>query len=353
MTLTEFSYYFRKYSPFALLGLIFLMIIFYAVKLTLVYLNPSTSQPSVVLRPVFGKIPKPQVNGSVSSKGFSYVLDTIEGVPFTATPAAKVYLIPPSSTRFSYLEKIYLMAKSFGFDTELIRHRRKDKEAIFKDEAQELSVDITNFNFTYGFKFEERLAVFDNTVIPSRDKIKNKAVEFLSLVDRYPEELAQGKTNIIYLLYDQTRKKLVPTEEINIAQAVEVDFYRPDIDGFPVVSPQYFNSQNYVVLVFYERGYKVLKAQVRFFERSFGQVGIYPIKTGEEAWKDLINGEGMVSVFRRDISQDKEKKVFIKKMFLGYFDPDNYQEYLQPVYVFLGDNFVAYVPAVKKEYLED
>lgn len=39
-------------------------------------------------------------------------------------------------------------------------------------------------------------------------------------------------------------------------------------------------------------------------------------------------------------------------MFLGYFDPDVYQEYLQPVYVFIGDDdFVSYVPAVSGEYL--
>jgi hypothetical protein len=40
-------------------------------------------------------------------------------------------------------------------------------------------------------------------------------------------------------------------------------------------------------------------------------------------------------------------------MFLGYYDPDIYQKYLQPVYVFLGNNgFVAYVPAIKEEYVE-
>ncbi len=44
----------------------------------------------------------------------------------------------------------------------------------------------------------------------------------------------------------------------------------------------------------------------------------------------------------------------IKKMFFAYFDPDIYQSYLQPVYVFLGENnFVGYVPAVSADYLTD
>jgi hypothetical protein len=41
-------------------------------------------------------------------------------------------------------------------------------------------------------------------------------------------------------------------------------------------------------------------------------------------------------------------------MFLAYYDPDIYQEYLQPVYVFVGEpNFIAYVPAISNEYLAE
>jgi GTP cyclohydrolase III len=39
-------------------------------------------------------------------------------------------------------------------------------------------------------------------------------------------------------------------------------------------------------------------------------------------------------------------------MFLAYLDLDAYAEYVQPVYVFLGnDNFVGYVPAIDDKYL--
>ena len=52
------------------------------------------------------------------------------------------------------------------------------------------------------------------------------------------------------------------------------------------------------------------------------------------------------------VSQPQTTNITIRKMFLGYFDPDVYQEYLQPVYVFVGDgDFVGYVPAVSGEYL--
>jgi len=61
----------------------------------------------------------------------------------------------------------------------------------------------------------------------------------------------------------------------------------------------------------------------------------------------LINGKGKVVAATKGV-----KKVTIKKMFISYFDPDVYQSFLQPVYVFLGDNdFVGYVPAISNQYL--
>jgi hypothetical protein len=102
-------------------------------------------------------------------------------------------------------------------------------------------------------------------------------------------------------------------------------------------------------MVFHADDYKILKAQVQFFEKSNEQVGIYPVKTGAQAWADLKAGKGIIIS-----SPNSSKNIVIKKMFFGYFDFDSYQEYLQPVYVFLGDgNFVAYVSAVTTDYLTE
>jgi hypothetical protein len=130
---------------------------------------------------------------------------------------------------------------------------------------------------------------------------------------------------------------------------VEVDFSRPDLGGIPVVSSTYYNTQNYVLMAFYTNGdYKVLKSQIQYQERSTDQIGVYPVRTGDEAYADLQKGEGYIIQ-----NPTKEKSVTIKKMFLAYFDSDQTQQYLQPVYVFLGEenNFVAYVPAIAKDYI--
>jgi hypothetical protein len=224
-------------------------------------------------------------------------------------------------------------------------------EATFDDGAQKLAVNITNFNFTYELslgKLKEDNTFFNTTVnIPAQGEIEDKAINFLNSLGRYPEELAQGKRNIVYLTYDPETNELIMAPENQTTYMVEVDFYRSDINQYPVVSPKYFNSQNYVIIAYGESGFRIIKSQISFFEKSNEQFGTYPIKTGDVAWEQLKNNQGLI------VSEPTDKKtITIKKMFLGYFDPDIYQEYLQPVYVFLGeDNFVGYVPAIEASYL--
>ena len=46
-------------------------------------------------------------------------------------------------------------------------------------------------------------------------------------------------------------------------------------------------------------------------------------------------------------------EIIIRKIYLAYFEPATLTNYLQPVFVFEGDdNFVAYVSAVTDKYVK-
>lgn len=343
MTLTELSYYFRKYLPFFILFFLIFLIFFYSIKLALVYLD-SNKIPTIYLDKSLGNISPPEILQSTTSAGLKFSLDTIEGAPVTATETAKVFFLPQFNPRFGYREKIYLIAKSFGFNTEVVKHKLVDKLATFTDEEKTLSIDISNFNFKFDRKVDNELFSSSQLTIPSKPEIENKAIDFLKKIGRYPDELGQGTTDVIYLKYNPGNQNFVNVEKRDLAQLVEVDFYRPNVDDFSIVTPKFFTSQNYVIMIFEGSDYKVIKSQIAFFEKSDEQVGIYPIKTGDQAWAELNNGKGIIVA-----GTDGQKNIVIKSMELGYFDPDTYQNYLQPVYVFLGEgNFAAYVPAVKE-----
>jgi len=342
MTLTELSYYFRKFLPFVVLFCLIFLIFFYSIKLTLIYLE-SNQTVTTYTNQIFGKIDYPQILQSTNSAGLKFTLDTIEGTPVTATETAKVFFLPKFNPRFGYSEKIYLMAKSFGFDTEIVKHKLVDKTATFTDSDKALSIDISNFNFKFDRKVDNELFASPKLTIPSKTEIENKAIDFLKKIGRYPDELGKGTTNIIYLKHNPGNENFVNVDSRSNAQLVEVDFYRPNVDDFSIVTPKYFNSQNYVIMLFEGSDFQIIKSQIAFFEKSEDQFGVYPIKTGDQAWAELNEGKGMVIAGTQD-----QKNILVKSMKLGYFDPDIYQIYLQPVYVFLGEgNFVGYVPAVK------
>lgn len=348
MTLTELSYYSRKFAPFTLLLFLLMLIFYYFIRVLLLAISPP-QQVSLYLNPVFGKIKKPVIKDMLPSSNINFKIDTIEGRPITSTESAKVYFLPSATTKFGYREKLYLTAKTLGFDTELVKHKLEGREAVFQDAKQSLRIDITNFNFTYESSFENDPQLFQSSIQPDKKESEEKSRDFLKKVGRYPEELALGKSNTIFISYNPEAKEMRILETNKDANMVEVDFYRPDQEQYPIVSSKYFNSQNYVMGVFSATDFKIIKAQIKFYEKSPAQIGIYPIKTGDVAWESLISGKGLIVQ-----NEEANQNIVIKKMFLGYFDPDVYQEYLQPVYVFLGENnFVAYVPAITEEYFAD
>lgn len=346
MSLTELSNWFRKALPYLILGILGILIIFYSFKLYFIYLE--SNKPVVVTTNlIFGKIDKPKIQVATTSANFSFTLDTIEGQPVTATETASIFYLPEIPTRFGYKEKILLMAKNFGFNIDGSNYKLVNRLATFSSDNRKLTVDIGNFNFNFESDVDLNL-IASSSVTLSNSEIVNKAINLLKTIGRYPEELARGNNNITYLKYDPYIKDFVNVKKQSEAQAVEIDFFRPDIETTPVVTPKFFTSQNYLILFFDKDQEKIIRGQVSFFEKLEDQKGIYPVKTGDQAWEELNNGNGIIVAGQKGI-----KNITIKKMSLKYLDPDIYQRFLQPVYVFIGDNdFVAYVTAVQEEYLQ-
>ena len=347
MTLTEVIYYFRKFAPFVLGLGVFFVIVFFIIRFYLGYLDAQKPKP-LAIDPIFGKIQRISIPNTFGyPQNPQFILDTIEGVPKTATDTAKVFFLPPRSPRFGYLSKIYLMAKMLGFDTEVAKHKIADQKAVFEDSEKSLEIDIAYFNFSFDRQFDQNAGLFNGVLLPQESEINEKTKGFLTSLDRYPEELATGKVNIIYMRYDPAKKEFTPVEEKKEANVFEIDFFRGDIDGFPVIPQNYFTSSNFLLGTFKEGKLFVLRAAIQFYEKEVEKVGVYPIKTGDEAWVALLNKGDFI------VSAGKTDTLVIKKMFLGYLDLATYEEYLRPVYAFLSDDgFVAYVPAIQEAFVE-
>jgi hypothetical protein len=349
MSLTDVSYYARKFAPFAIFAFVVILIFFYSIKL--LFLLFSLNQPKVTyINPIFKEI-KPLFlkKEATTSAGFTFTLDTVAGQPITATETAQVFLFPPSKFQFDYISKVYLMAKMLGFDTEVVKHKLINNEAVFQDLTQRLAIDINTYNFRYDYDFRKDAKLVEEAETPDIEGSKNAAINFLKSIDRYPKELALGDITVIHMFYDKTASSAGVVASPQESNMIEVDFYRQKVDQYLPMSPTYFNSQNYVMLMTNKSGAKVVSAQIKFFETSPTQIGVYPLITGKRAYEMLLSGKGILVS-----GESGKKQISIKSMTLGYFDPDVYQDYYQPIYVFTGDNdFVSYVPAVSEKWLID
>lgn len=355
MTLTEVNFYARKMAPFVVIIILVLLTVFFAIRLLIIISTQNTQQTGtsqtakVPLNPIFNKIKPPQIPETGTSGMFSYTIDTLDGTTNVenATSAAEVFFLQKPSATFGFLDEIYSMAKNVGIDTEITKHTLVERLATFDDGRRKIVIDIDTFNFSYEYYLDRDEELFQKDLGTLAQSIENSGSSFLNKVRKYNQDLSRGKRNIIYLRYDKEAKTITPLESVEGANMVEVDYYRPDIDIYPVVTRSYYNSQNYVIGTPKKNGLEVVKAQIKYFAQSEDQIGIYPLRSTDQAFEDLKGGKGIVIS-----SSQPDGEVKIKKVFLAYYDPDVYQEYMQPVYVFLGENkFVAYVTAVTDEYL--
>lgn len=346
MTLTELSYYVRKAAPLLLIFTLILFIFYYSIKLIFL-LTEKPKTPNLLINPIFDKIEKPILKQATLSGGLSYILDNIEGKPVTATLAAKVFFVPEPQARLTYRSRILLMAKQFGFDTDITKYKLINDEAFFSDSDKKLSINIKNYNFQYEYDFGQHKEIFIQATLPQEKDIEQKTIDFLKSIDRYPEDLAKGKINILYFNYQSENNSISPSSFEN-ANIVELDFFPQDVDKYPVFYEKFQTSPNHVIATFINSEIKILKAKISYFEKTYDQYGVYPLKTGDQAYEELISGKGLIIT-----NESKEKQITINKMFLSYLDLESYFPYFQPVYVFLGsDNFVAYVFAVSNDYLK-
>jgi hypothetical protein len=363
LNLTETAQLVKKILPFVILGIIFILILYFGIQIAILASknNPSSENevtPTPILRPLFKQIPKPYLSEAIPSSRFkSYVLDTIDGVPITATTSAKVFFLKQNTINITYRSQSFSMAKAIGFNTETTKYQdKKDKQRfIFKDGKRTLTIDTANFNFEYQYKLTNDNPLLKTERMPTEDTAISKAIEFLESINKYPRGLSKGTPTVHYMKYNTEEKQLNVVEEANEANMVEVDFRREDIrnkgEDYPIVSPNHFNTQNYVVMIFEQENLRkpqIIRAKINYYPKDSKQVGIYPLKTGKQAWNELIEGNGYIV----SPPPDKTEKVKVKNMYLGYLNPEGYEPYLQPVYVFLGEgDFVAYVPAITEQYL--
>ena len=211
-----------------------------------------------------------------------------------------------------------------------------------------LFIDGTNLNFQYKYNYLDDPLIFGLGQIANIDDATQNVGQFLEYSHLWDESILKGKKTSEVLIFDDRLKKLVTASSLSNAQAVRVNYFRSDIDNMQVLPDEFDISYNYVIYAPTpgRNLNNILEVSYIFWPIDLNTSGSYPLITSEDGYQALLKGEGII-IDRGN----NDTNITIRKIYLAYYDSSFPQQYLQPIFVFEGDNnFVAYYPAVNPEY---
>lgn len=350
-TLTETAYYTRRTINWMILAVILYIILRITwvifVAIWLYFFPPQPPPPNFR----FGRLPAvkfPEPTASPSGQ-LIFRLETIEGTVPAASDSATVYFMPKPAANLLALTKTQEFAKRLGLNPKPI----EETKAIYRFEddttqIRRLRYDIVSNNFILRYGFEQDTGLFSEKTLPSVDAAVAEAKSMLQTFTLYGTDLVKGTNKVSFLkLVGDT---LISTTSLSQADAVRVDFFRQNVGGIKLFTPNPDEGQ--VVFIFSgskSNKKKVLQFAYTLWPIDYETIGTYAIKTSSSAWEELQAGRGFIARYPTNAATS----VVVRQVTLGYYDSFDPQMYLQPVFVFEGDNgFLAYVPAVLSEWVE-
>ncbi|MBI2337927.1 hypothetical protein HYU95_01975 [Candidatus Daviesbacteria bacterium] len=344
MTLTQTAVLVKRGIILSVIALILGLTSFIGYKIWYAYylasLPPVEEKPDIK----FGTLPLIDFpKSSVSSSNFTYSLDTTTGgLPKVGVDPdfeknIKVYFVTQTFATLLSPERSSDLAQKFGITTppEIL----SETKYKFKILDKTLFVNLDNGNFSYN----NSASVSTETSLDDDDKLIAGFKQILSNLGFLKNDLKGGRMKIIPLRI--SGEDLIPAQIRSEAAAAQISLWPDPINKKPVLTAD-FNESLINAIVFGGAGNldNYLSLNFTYYPIETSTFATYPTKTAEVAFDDLKSGKGVI------ILEPDKPQVSITSVYLGYYLAENYNPYLQPVFVFEGPNFVAYVSAITEQF---
>ena len=342
MSLTESAYQARKivkYGGIFLTGLF--LFLFFGLGMVSAYKRAHPIKEVPNLR--YGILPRiifPEKQ--FEKKGFTFEF------PNDVTPKmpdqAKVYIVFRSDKSFWALEQEKINAKDLGFESEPQQISNGVYE--FQNAAnQKLRVNILDGSFKLSYPYANDPSLLTTGKVPSQNDAIDLAKSYLQKANKWQSDFDDGERKVTFWKFENDSLK--PVSAVVDANFVRVDFARKKIDTqIEIVSAEKSQSLVSVLLSGATVGEKqVVEVNYRYTNIDRESFATYPIKTIEQAMSELRAGNYFPA------SDAASPSIIIRKVYLAYFEPVTLTNYMQPIFVFEGDNnFSAYVPAITSQF---
>jgi hypothetical protein len=326
-----------------IIGAILVIIIFYNIGISLKNtFFPTPAPPPTVS---FGKIPAIEFPKQTEVEGIQYKIDTLSGSLPNFPDRAKVFSIEKQKANLLALENASEKMESIGFTNGPTPvsgsvYRWSDDSSI----QRTISFDIFSSDLTLNSAYLQDQNILVGTDLPSQAQAIDNAKDFLSNLGILYPDLDDSKTQADLLSI--TQGTIIPATSFSNAQLIKVFFFQENVENLPIYYSVPNESNISVTISGGGEESGLVEAKVNH-QTITNNSGTYPIKTASETLEDLKNGNAYIAAYGGN-----NKNISINDVSLGYYFQDTKQNYLMPVVVFKGnDNFVAYVSAVKDEWI--
>jgi len=291
----------------------------------------------------FGKLPALKFPKAAEDIKYSYRLETIEGYVPPASESAMVFFMPKNAASLTAIDAAQQFAGQLDFTEKPVQESKN--AYIFVDPEEQLRqmrYDIISKTFLLKYLFEKDATLFTERDVPLPDAAIYEARAFLQSFLLYSDDLASGTTKTTFLKF--VGNALLPATSHSQSDAIRIDFFRGDVAESRILTI----GPNEGQISFLFSGSKnpkkrILEINDRYWPIEYGTFGTYGLKTSEQAWQELQSGLGYVA----QAPTNNKRDVVIRKIYTAYYDSLESQTYLQPVFVFEGDNgFIGYIQAV-------
>lgn len=261
---------------------------------------------------------------------------------------AEVFFMPRSTVSLLADDEAKEIASKLGYSStpETINNRiyRWSKS---KPINSSLEMDIFNHTFTITSDFLTRPELIIDAEIPTDFEVVQQVKSFLSSADLLPEDVVNtsGKVELLVSLGGQIGDAV----SLSDADYVRVNLMRARIDSqLPLYTPEGERGIINAIIAGNLKGKDaIVQMNYHYHPVEYYQVHTYPIRSADSAWQILQAGEGYV------VNKGDGETAVVREVALGYYDDYEEQDYLQPIYVFTGDNdFMAFVSAVDPKFIQ-
>lgn len=350
--LTEISIFTRKFLVWLAIAFVGYIILKFMIDLGIAYWKATHPIPIPPPNAKYGKLPNPKFTQvATSSSGLNFKLENVDNRPPETTNAGKVYVMPKKFPTLMAAQRARTFAIKLGFtEPESALTPTYYHFVDPEDKYRTLEIDTTTMNLKLKYNFLANPNAIGDEPIQSKEKVIEEVKNFISFQNLFDETVLKGKITTELIYFDREEKVATAATSLSNTNLVRVNFFRGDIDNLKVLPPAFKYSYNYA---FYTPSpiinAKVLELYYTFWPIDFDDFGTYPLRSGASAWQDLVDGYALVV----NMGNNTPDKIVIRNIYLAYYDSEEPQSYLQPIFVFEGDNdFAAYMPAILNDWLE-